>query len=121
MRVLPVLVDPFNPVFMAPDRDGLFRDVRGGISAAARATLALPVGTAQDGDFVPGGDTVLYRVPRAPAGSVVEVRLLYQTIRPSELEHLAEQPGPAALRFLDMIGPNAMAPLVVATARATVP
>ncbi|MFO0644066.1 MAG: hypothetical protein U0183_32870 [Polyangiaceae bacterium] len=90
-------------------------------AADPRATLALPVGTAQDGDFVPGGDTVLYRVPRAPAGSVVEVRLLYQTIRPSELEHLAEKPGPAALRFLDMIGPNAMAPLVVATARATVP
>ena len=90
-------------------------------AADPRAALALPVGTAQDGDFVAGGDTVLYRLPRAPAGAAIEVRLLYQTIRPSELEHLAEKPGPAALRFLDMIGPNAMAPVVVATSRATVP
>jgi len=86
-----------------------------------RAILARPVGTGNDADFVAGGDTVTYRVPAAPLRGTVEVTLFYQTIRPSELEHLAEKPGPMALRFLDMIGPNAMAPTTLASVSAPIP
>jgi hypothetical protein len=39
----------------------------------------------------------------------------------SELEELAVHPGPAALRFLDMVEPDALAPVVMASASALLP
>lgn len=89
--------------------------------ADARGTLAHPVSVDGDTDFAPGSDEVTLRIPDAPSGGSLEVELLYQTIRPAELESLARAPGPAALRFLDMVGPEAMAPTTMATARQVLP
>jgi len=83
-------------------------------AADARAALAQPVGVAGDADFG-SSDDVVVRVAKAPLQGRIEVRLLYQTARPAELELLAEHPGPAARRFLDMMGPRAMRPIVLAT------
>lgn len=87
----------------------------------ARAVLALPVGAESDADFVPASDTVTYRVATPPARGTIEAVLLYQTIRPAELEQLAVRPGPAALRFLDMIGSNAMEPVAIASVALPIP
>lgn len=89
--------------------------------ADARGALAHPIGVAGDADFAPGSDEITLRIPDAPSGGSLEVELLYQTIRPSELDALARAPGPAALRFLDMIGPETMAPTSMATARRDLP
>ena len=93
---------------------------RGFDAADTRAALARPVGVENDADFG-ATDDVDVRVATAPPKGRIEVALLYQTIRPAELELLAEHPGPAALRFLDMIGSNAMEPLVIATTTADIP
>lgn len=107
------------------DATGYLKDDRilpAGFDASdARALLARPVGVDGDADFVPASDELLVRVASAPAKGRVEIELLYQTTRPSELEHLAEAPGPATLRFLDMIGPDAMTPAVLAKVIAPLP
>jgi hypothetical protein len=82
-----------------------------------RALLAQPAGTAGDDDFG-SSDDVIVRLAEAPQQGRIEVRLLYQTARPAELELLAEHPGPAARRFLDMMGPMAMRPIVLAATSA---
>lgn len=86
---------------------------RGFDAADPRAALARPVGVDGDADFG-STDDVEVRVAGAPARGRVEIALLYQTIRPAELELLAEHPGPAALRFLDMVGAAEMKPIVMA-------
>ena len=61
-----------------------------------------PVGTEADANHG-ATDTITYRVEAAPAGSRVEVELLYQSIRPSELEVLARHPNPAALKLFALM------------------
>jgi hypothetical protein len=105
------------------DATGYLKDNRllpAGFDAADdRAALAKPTGVAGDADFG-SSDEVLVRVVKAPAGGRIDVRLLYQTTRPAELELLAEHPGPAARRFLDMMSPASMRPIVLATASSAV-
>jgi hypothetical protein len=107
------------------DATGYLKDDRilpAGFDAAdPRARLALPRGVEDDVDFGPGADEIVVRVENAPAAVRAEIALLYQTTRPSELELLAEHPGPAALRFLDMVGPDAMKPIVLAHTTTNVP
>lgn len=93
---------------------------RGFDAADPRAALARPVGVENDTDFG-ATDDVEVRVASAPTKGRIEVALLYQSIRPAELELLAEHPGPAALRFLDMIGSNAMEPLLITRTAADIP
>jgi hypothetical protein len=103
------------------DATGYIKDNRllpiGFDAADPRAALAQPEGVAGDDDFG-SSDDVIVRMAEAPLQGRIEVRLLYQTARPAELELLAEHPGPAARRFLDMMGPMAMRPIVVATTSA---
>lgn len=107
------------------DATGYLKDDRilpaGFDRADPRAALATPRGVEGDADFAAGSDEIVVRVPKAPTGGRLEVKLLYQTARPSELETLAEHPGPAVLRFLDMVGPEEMTPITMAEASAPLP
>jgi hypothetical protein len=61
-------------------------------------------------------DEVTYRLKNAPAGALhVRVELLYQSVRPADLEALAKKTTPATLSFFDMVGKRAPLPLVVGT------
>jgi hypothetical protein len=61
-----------------------------------------PVGVAGDLSFIAGLDLVEYRIPKGSTVKRVTARLLYQTVRPTELEGLAKVPHPAAVRFSQM-------------------
>ena len=86
----------------------------------AWAAFTATIGTDRDPGFG-SSDTVTYRVARAPAGATIEVRLLFQVARPSDLEALADQPTPAARKLFDMTSAAPPLPVVVATATTTAP
>lgn len=84
------------------------------------AVFTAPIGT--DGDPGFGStDSVTYRIARAPAGATIEVRLLFQVARPSDLESLAEKPTPAARKLFDMTTAAPPLPVVVGVAKGTAP
>lgn len=66
-------------------------------------------------------DTVRYRVADAPPGATIEVELLFQVVRPSDIDALADKPTPAARRLFDFAKAVPPAPVTVASARATAP
>lgn len=66
-------------------------------------------------------DVVHYRVGGVPAGATIEVELLFQTARPSDIEALAPKPTPAARRLFELVKAAPLTPVVVATARAVAP
>lgn len=79
------------------------------------------VGVINDPTFVPGGDTVTFRVPGLAAGAVVTAELLYQTVSPSVIDAIAATPTPASVRFTTMARAKGQAPIAIATATATLP
>jgi hypothetical protein len=84
------------------------------------AAFTAPIGTEADPSFG-STDTVTYRVARAPAGATIQVRLLFQVARPSDIEALADKPTPAARKLFDMTTAAPPLPVVVAEANATAP
>ena len=84
------------------------------------AAITAPVGVSSDGNFG-SSDSVTYRVPAAAGPLTVEVELLYQTLRPTDLDALAAQPTDASRRFFDLVAARAPLPLRVSAAAATVP
>jgi hypothetical protein len=57
-----------------------------------------PVGVAQDGDFVPGSDTVEYRLPRPTGGAYsATVEACYQSIRPEDSAGLTAYREPVVI------------------------
>jgi hypothetical protein len=84
------------------------------------AAFTSPIGTDKDPGFG-STDTVTYRIARAPAGAAIEVRLLFQVARPSDIEALAEKPTPAARKLFDMTTAAPPVPVVVAAAKASAP
>ncbi|MBL8230666.1 MAG: hypothetical protein JNL98_19395 [Bryobacterales bacterium] len=61
-----------------------------------------PIGTADDPDFVPGSDTVHYRIP-SPLGPLqVEAELLYQSIRPAFVRPLQADRSQDEREFLSL-------------------
>ncbi|MBK9262846.1 MAG: hypothetical protein IPM54_23965 [Polyangiaceae bacterium] len=75
-----------------------------------------PVGVTGDLSFGAGLDLVEYRIPKGSAVKRVTVRLLYQTVRPTELEAIAKVPHPAAVRFSQMASGRSPLPTVMAEA-----
>jgi hypothetical protein len=71
---------------------------------------------ADDYSFGAGMDLVTYRVAGGAAVKRITVELLYQTVRPTELEAIAKVPHPAAVRFSQMASARAPSPTVMATA-----
>ena len=84
------------------------------------AAFTATIGTDGDASFG-SSDTVTYRIARAPVGSTVDVRLLFQVARPSDIEALAEKPTPAARKLFDRATAAPPLPVVVATASASAP
>ncbi len=84
-------------------------------SAADRARTQ-PVGVDGDDDFVAGSDTVTYELGAVPAGSIVEVELMYQSLSPSVVDAIDRGRTPAGTRFSDLA--RAMPPLPIAITRA---
>lgn len=84
------------------------------------AGAILPVGVDGDGDFG-SSDRTRYRVAGAPPGSTVSVELVYQSLRPSELDALASRPNPASLRFFDMLKRSKKRATRVASAEISAP
>lgn len=85
----------------------------------AYAPLTDPVGVESDADFG-SSDVVTFRVAGVPSKARVEVELLFQSVRPGELDGLAEHPTPAGLAFLDRIAKR-MTPIVVGAVQGEVP
>lgn len=84
------------------------------------AAAILPVGVDGDGDFG-ASDRTRYRVVGAPPGSTISAELVYQSLRPSELDALASRPNAAALRFFDMLKRSKKRASRVAGAEAAAP
>jgi len=84
------------------------------------AAITAPVGTQDDANFG-SSDTVTYRVPAAAGALSVEVELLYQTLRPTDLDALAAGATDAGRRLFDMVAARAPLPVLVARAQAAVP
>jgi hypothetical protein len=75
-----------------------------------------------DGDPSWGSeDEITYRVASADAGARVEVRLVFQAVRPADFEALAQRPTPAARRLFDMVSRAPPMPEVIAEATAAIP
>jgi hypothetical protein len=80
------------------------------------ANLLRPVGTDGDEDFLPGSDTVNYRV-RVPldAGAIrVEVEALYQSIKPADTSEMIAERSEEERRFLGLLEKH-NAPAVMAS------
>ncbi|UQA56752.1 hypothetical protein [Polyangium aurulentum] len=75
-----------------------------------------PVGVAGDDTFKAGLDRVTYQIAAGAAVRRVIVELLYQSVRPTELESLARVPQPAAVRFSSMASERPPLPVVAAQA-----
>lgn len=78
------------------------------------------VGVAADTSFVPGSDTVTYRIPAA-AGATVSIELLYESLTPGNIDALDAGRTPAGTRFVDLARAQPIVPIVMARAEATLP
>jgi hypothetical protein len=74
------------------------------------------VGVSGDATFGAGSDRVTYRIPKGSSVKHLAVRLLYQTVRPVELQAIAKVPHPASVRFSQMAKNRAPVPTVIAEA-----
>lgn len=107
----------FDATHFAKDNRLLPRGFR---ADAPSAAMIRPVGVDGDADFG-SSDGITYRVAGAPAGSSVAAELVYQSVRPSELDGLAELPNPAAIRFFEMVKAAKKRATVVSRAEGSAP
>lgn len=70
------------------------------------------VGVASDATFVPGSDDVTYRF-EAPAGTTLEVELLYEPIRPEIVDAIEASATPAGTRFVDLARARPVQPVLI--------
>ncbi len=75
-----------------------------------------PVGVGDDSSFQAGADIVTYRLPQPAQIKKLSVEVLYQTVRPVELEAIAKVPHPAAVAFSAMAKARKPVPIVIAQA-----
>lgn len=86
------------------------------------ATRTRPIGTGDDSDFLAGSDTVEYRIADVPDQPLtIDVALLYQTLKPSDIAHFATVSTAAASRFSELAGSMPPVPITLTRANASVP
>lgn len=115
-----ILVDAAgNPTHRALDARRYGKDDRilpkGFNPSSTDRTRTAPVGVTGDATFVPGSDDVTYRFD-APAGTSVDVELLYQSLRPEIVDAIDQSATPAGTRFVDLARARPVTPVVMATA-----
>jgi hypothetical protein len=118
-----ILVDAAgNPTHRALDARRYGKDDRilpkGFAPTAADRPRTASVGVSNDASFVPGFDDVTYRFD-APAGTTLEIELLYQAIRPEIVDAIEASATPAGTRFVDLARARPVTPVVIT--RTTVP
>jgi hypothetical protein len=79
------------------------------------ATRTAIVGVGADASFVPGSDDVTYRFD-APAGTTLDIELLYEALRPEIVDALEASATPAGTRFVDLARARPVTPVVMASA-----
>lgn len=84
------------------------------------AVYMTPVGVEGDADWG-SSDVVHYKIAKVPAGAPIRVELMFQTVRPSDVEALATKPTTAALRLFQLTNAAPLAPVVMASADAVAP
>jgi len=72
-----------------------------------------PVAVVADPTFLPGSDTVTYRVPGLASGATVIVELLYQTLAPETVDAIAATTTPASVKFVELVRARPPAPVVM--------
>lgn len=70
------------------------------------------IGVSNDATFVPGSDDVTYRFD-APAGTTLEVELLYEAIRPEIVDAIEAAATPAGSRFVDLATARPVTPVLI--------
>jgi hypothetical protein len=70
------------------------------------------VGVGNDASFLPGSDEVTYRFG-APAGTTLEVELLYEPIRPEIVDAIEASATPAGTRFVDLARARPVEPVLI--------
>lgn len=86
----------------------------------SNSAYTAPVGTDSDPDWG-ASDVVKYRIAKAPPGATITVELLFQTIRPSDVEFFASKPTPMARKLFDMTIAAPLAPVVVSAVTSAAP
>ena len=76
------------------------------------------VGVSNDASFVPGSDDITYRFA-APAGTTLDIELLYQAIRPEIVDAIEASATPAGSRFVDLARARPVTPVVMARTTAS--
>jgi len=80
-----------------------------------------PQGVTGDPDFG-SSDLVTYRItPAPPAGATVAVELVFQSVRPQELDAMAKKPTPTTLKFFDLAQESPLVPFVMTRAETKAP
>jgi hypothetical protein len=110
-----------KPTHLALESTAFAKDNRllpvGWSDANAWIDVIAPVGVSGDPSFGAGMDRVTYRIDGgAQKIKHLTVELLYQSIRPAELEALRKVPHAAAVRFSDMASGRPPTPVVMAQA-----
>lgn len=82
-------------------------------TSADRARTA-SVGISGDTSFAAGSDDVTYRFT-APAGTSLDIELLYEAIRPEIVDAIEASSTPAGTRFVDLARARPVSPVVMAT------
>lgn len=88
---------------------------RGFNPTGADLARTAPVGVSNDGTFLPGSDDVTYRFD-APAGTTIEVELLYEAIRPEIVDAIEASSTPAGTRFVDLATARPVTPVLMSRA-----
>ncbi len=72
------------------------------------------VGVGADASFVPGADDVTYRFD-APAGTTIEIELLYEALAPHIVDAIEASATPAGSKFVDLARARPVTPVQMAT------
>ena len=83
------------------------------------AALTVAYGAERDSDFG-SSDIVHYVVPDPKGPVTVNAELVFQSVRPAELDTLAEKPTPTARKLFDLVA-GKLEPAIVSKATRTVP
>jgi len=72
-----------------------------------------PIAVIADANFLPGADTVTYKVA-VPTGATIRAELQYQTLSPETVDAIAATPTAASARFVPLARARPQLPTTIA-------